>query len=190
MIKLLRGLEAAFGMLCVVFIAVALIAVVADLFLDGKPRGASDGSFQTLKIFLLTCMVIEAVFVCVLSDKWKQTNNPLELAIRMRKWPLIVRPFLGCWWTAHFLLGLAIALAVETVLAASGFSHGIAIQILSFFIVSFTLAYGFNLYLMLALAAFGCSEKFLRIAWKRRAMIDLALATAAALLAVKTGPAR
>ena len=183
-LKLLRGLEALLGFLSV--LSIMVFAITDSIVIFGKTLDTA-GVLTFIAMFLailLPGLIVESVLLCALSDKLRLGWKPLPLmfALHMRRWPMILRPVVGVWWTAHFLLGMVIALKIEMGLASAASEYGIQMQIVIFLAISFSLAFAFNLYAMLALAAFGFREQFIRSAWKWRVTIDFVIAIAALVL--------
>lgn len=180
----LRRLETFLGIACAFFVGLFVLAAGTLALISNRTdvvdrySGVKTGAFSL-------ALVLEAVFLCVMSDRMKLGWIPFapKFALSLRRMPVILRPIAAVWWTAHFLLGVFIALMIETATAANRSSGpSFLIQTLVFFVISFTLAYGFNVYAMLALTALGGGEKAIGFAWRWRGMLDLAIAAIAAYL--------
>lgn len=188
-VNFLRGLETLLGFLSI--LTTGMLAIIATLFVcfDKTPDSAVGPLFIVLLLaVMLPGLIVESVLLCALIDKLRLGWKPLPLffALNTPRLPLVLRPVVGLWWTAHFLLGTAIALKIETGLPSVAGDYSIQIQIVVFFAISFSLAFAFNLYAMLALAAFGFGERFIRAAWKWRVTIDFVIAIAAMVLPMKS----
>jgi hypothetical protein len=187
LLRAIRKVETLVGLLCAFFISLMIILMFIMMSLGDRISKTPDGNFRLTGLAWLLLMLVEAVFLCVVSDDWKRGCKPfaLEFALRHRQWPLALRPLVGLWSAAHFLLGAILAFMVEMALASLPHAHSSIIQIAAFIIIGFTLANGFNLYAMFFLAGIGASERQIRLAWKWRTALDIAIAIAAAVCATK-----
>lgn len=185
--RLLRGLETLLGFLSILTTELAVISLLILCFAKTLDTAGST-LFAVFMSILILAMIVESVLLCALADKLRLGWRPLQLmfALHMRRWPLILRPVIGLWWTAHFLLGTLIGLKIEMGLASVDSDYSVQIQLVVFLAISFSLAFAFNLYAMLALAAFGYNERFIRSAWKWRVTIDLVIAIAALVLTMQS----
>jgi hypothetical protein len=104
-------------------------------------------------------------------------------ALRQWNWPFYLRPLMAIWWLAHFLIGVAGAILLNNFIESQGPQGvSIAMRIVAFLITGFTMTYCANMYLLLALHAIGFGERGIRVAWRWRILIDIAVAVLAGLL--------
>lgn len=187
LLRLVRKIETFFGVACAFLISLLVIVAFFLALMDHKVP-PSSGKWAAIEGGAsLVLIVLDAGFVCVVSDNLRHGWTPfaLEFALRHRRMPLVVRPFACAWGAAHFLLGAAVAFMIEAALASLPTVTGSALYIAAFFVIGFTLANGFNLYAMFALAASGAGEPVIRMAWKWRAALDVLIAIAAEVCAIK-----
>jgi hypothetical protein len=134
-VPLLRGLETLLGFLSI--LATGMLAIIMTLFVmfDKTPDSAVGPAFIVLLLgVLLPGLIGESVLFCALIDKLRLGWKPLPLlfALNMPRAPLAIRPVFGLWWTAHFLLGTAIALKIEMALPSVAGGYSVEMQIVVF----------------------------------------------------------
>ena len=176
------------GLACVFGISLLVIVMPILMAIGHQPAHSSAGVCGWEFGGALLLLAVDAVFLCVLSDNLKEgstTPFALEFALRQRHMPRILRPLVCLWSLAYFLLGAVLAFSIEAALAGMQSVRGSVIYIAAFFVIGFTLANAFNIYAMFALAASGAGEKQIRFAWKWRAALDVMIALASELFAIK-----
>jgi hypothetical protein len=189
--RMLRGIarqvETLLGLACVFGISLLVIVMSILMAIGHQSANSSAGVFGWEFGGALLLVAVDAVFLCVLSDNLNQGWTPfaLEFALRHRHMPRILRPLVCLWSLAHFLLGAVLAFSIEAALAGMQSVRGSVIYIAAFFVIGFTLANAFNIYAMFALAAAGAGEKQIRFAWNWRAALDVMIAVAAEVFAMK-----
>lgn len=134
----------------------------------------------------LLVLIVESGLLLSLFDSLWPAGMPVatRVALRWRRMPLALRPIMALWWAAHFAVGIFMAFLAEMGIAyAARHGHGrigVGIQLIVFFVTSFTLANAFNLYAMLTLTACGAGERAVQVAWRWRFLLDFLIAAAAA----------
>jgi hypothetical protein len=178
-----RNAETFFGKFCVILVGWVVVGVGAYWLVPHR-FGDADWLFVLKRLVAFALLIAEGIFLCILSDRLKEKWMPFapKFALSLGNIPLIFRPIVALWWAAHFLLAAFIAVMIEVVSATQRDQTilTILVQTVVFFVISFTLAFGFNLYAMLTLTAIHARERTVNIAWRWRLLLDLAIAGIAA----------
>jgi hypothetical protein len=133
----------------------------------------------------LIAVVLEGAFLWKLKTSLEIGNYPFApgFALKLGRWPLLLRPPAAAWWALHFLLGTVACMALENLIVANAVNWNIRIlRCLIFVGVGLTIAYSANLYALLAITACGGGERVVRQVWRWRIVFDLGVAIAAACL--------
>lgn len=110
------------------------------------------------------------------SDEPSVVPLAIAMAIRLPNWPVLIRPWIGLWWLAHFgaaaFLGHHIAAHLVNRVNNANLWVGVPFTLLA----TFAFLFAGNLYLMLAVAACVRKPGVWLIVWRHRFLVDLILA--------------
>lgn len=169
---------------CVLSLAVPVVCLIGALDVENKATGLEQ--IVPGVLFAVTILLGgQAVFLALGPIFGREAWGP-EAALRQPRWPVPLRPILGLYWAAHFLLGAIFASGMKRLGfdLADGKSPGEAVRtllLIAFAIFGFT--YAANFYLLLALSVVTRSERLLRAVWEWRILVDIFLSFAAVLVA-------
>lgn len=189
--RVARKLEAVVGLLSAAFVGIGVLSMGLAVLIPNSHRypphvgwiiagSVVAGAAEVLFFLTLVCNL----------DRVGPGPFAPQVAVRLGRWPAILRPVAAAWWAAHFGLGLLMAYVIEAEMAGvdfggdGAFGHpGPAAQFAVLVAVGFTLAFAFNLYAMLTLTALGFGRRAVSAVWRWRLVLDVALAIAAAVTA-------
>jgi hypothetical protein len=104
-----------------------------------------------------------------------------SLALRQRRWPVMLRLPIACWWLSHAAIGVGAMLLLESALGHQRESlWSSPLMIAAFAFGAFTISHTTHLFVMLGITAARRSEPIIGFWWRHRFLID-ALVVAAAL---------
>jgi hypothetical protein len=101
----------------------------------------------------------------------------VAMAIRLPKWPTIVRPLVAVWWLSHFLAAAMIGHSVAAHCLKGVNNQGLIVGIPMTLLVTFAFLFAANLYLMLSVAVCIRRPGIWLIAWRHRFVLDLITAS-------------
>jgi hypothetical protein len=116
-------------------------------------------------------------------------EKPLAVAVAMGQpsWPSWLRPLVACWWMGHFAIaGLLAYLFDSASMNRTAVPFGIYLgYLLKQVVVTTAICSTANCYLVLAAAAFTREMQSLQTIWRRRILLDLALALVVCVIPAK-----
>jgi len=170
--------EAGIGATFAFFVGIGTAVLAADYFYYGHHQG----DFAWVCAALISVVVLEAIFLLVLARSLERPQFPFapEFALKFRRWPLVFRPPVAAWWLAHFIFSIGMAIYYESTM----FEYAVTLperllRTLMLIVVAFMIAYSANLYALLAVTAMGFGQRVVNALWRRRIVLDAALASAA-----------
>ena len=113
----------------------------------------------------------------VVSDDPLYLPLAVAMAIRLPKWPTIVRAIVAVWWLCHFLAAAMIGHAVAAHCLKGVNNQGLIVGLPITLLVTFAFLFAANLYLMLAVAVCIRRPAIWLIAWRHRFVVDLITAS-------------
>lgn len=141
---------------------------------------ATTDRIEAAAIFLPP-VVLELLFLNWLKNGLEVGPRPFVpwFAVRQWSWPWPIRPLVAAWWLAHFGVAILGAMLLQQALLRSGDEARLWFRLAAAVVVSFTFAYSANLFLLLAVTCFTRSGSIVDAIWRKRFLLDAAVALAA-----------
>jgi hypothetical protein len=178
-VPILQKIEATVGEIFAFLVGFVLLVLGGDIVYFA--RGSTD--FAWLLPSWMIAVLLEGAFLWKLKTSLEMGHYPFApwFALKLRRWPLLLRPLVAAWWAVHFLLGSAASMFLENLIVANAVTWNVRILRCFIFVgVGLTVAYSANLYALLAITASGGGERIVRQVWRWRIVLDLGIAIAAA----------
>jgi hypothetical protein len=179
LVPILQKVEATVGEIFAFLVGFVLLVVGGDVVY--LARASTD--FAWLLPSWTIAVLLEGAFLWKLKTSLENGEYPFApwFALKLRRWPLLLRPLVAAWWAVHFLLGCAASMFLENLVVADTVNWNMRIlRCLIFVAMGSTIAYSANLYALLAITASGGGETIVRQVWRWRIILDLGVAIAAA----------
>lgn len=115
---------------------------------------------------------------------WRSSTKPLEhmhhpmpivLGINLPRIPRLLVPLLSLWWLAHVGIGLLFSVLVDAGMDQTRNHVHVVFRYLMCQAFGFPFTFACNVYLILAIAAWGPRTSVLETVWRYRLLIDFAI---------------